>query len=94
MAIGHGCLHELLTRPRNDRHPLRNDLQLACGLTLPLDHNRQALVPSLSPLGELCELGQSEFDLSLLWSGRRGHLWGLGWDWCGEARRSAHRLSA
>ncbi len=27
--------------------PLRNDLQLACGLTLPLDHNRQALVASL-----------------------------------------------
>ncbi len=47
LAIGHGCLHELLTGPRNDRHPLRNDLQLACGLTLPLDHNRQALVPSL-----------------------------------------------
>lgn len=94
MAIGHSCLHKLLTRSRNDRHALRNDLQLACGLTLSLDHYSQTLVPTLSSLGELCELGQSEFDLTLLWSWRSGRLWGLGLVWCGEARRSAHHLSA
>lgn len=79
MAVGHGSLHELLTWTRNDRYALRYDLQLACGLTLSLNHNRQALAPSmLSPLGELRQLSQGEFDLTLLWSGRRGCLRSLG----------------
>lgn len=68
LSIGHGCLHQLLTRARDDCHTLRDDLQLALGLALTLDYHSQAWVSSLGTLGELHELSHSELDLTLLWS--------------------------
>lgn len=50
MAVGHGRLHELLTGPGDDRDSLGDDLQLARGLALALDHHRQALGPAAWPL--------------------------------------------
>ena len=50
MAVGHGRLHELLTGPGDDRDPLGDDLQLARGLALALDHHSQALGPAAWPL--------------------------------------------
>lgn len=66
LSVGHGGLHELLPRPRDEGHSLGNDLQLALGLALALDHHRQTGVSLLSALCQLHELGHGQFDLSLL----------------------------
>lgn len=50
LAIGHGCLHQLLTGARDDSHTLGDDLQLALRLPLTLDHHCQARVSSLCTL--------------------------------------------
>lgn len=44
LAIGQRRLHQLLARPGYDCHPLGDDLQLACGLALTLDHHCQGLL--------------------------------------------------
>lgn len=68
LAVGHGCLHQLLTRTGDDCYTLWDDLQLSLGLALTLDHHRQTWVSTLSTLCQLHELCHSEFNLTLLWS--------------------------
>lgn len=73
LSVGHGGLHELLPRPRDDGHSLGHDLQLALRLPLALDHHGQTRVSFLCALCQLQELGHGQFDLSLLGSrGLRG----------------------
>lgn len=43
LAVGQGCLHELLAGSWNDGDPLGYELQLAGGLTLALNHHSQSL---------------------------------------------------
>lgn len=74
LSVGHGGLHQLLPRGRDDGHALGYDLQLALRLPLTLDHNSQTRVSFLSTLGELQELGHGQFDLSLLGSRGCGRL--------------------
>lgn len=47
MTVWHGSLHELLTRTGDDCDTLWDDLKLALGLTLTLDHHRETWVSSL-----------------------------------------------
>jgi len=54
LAVGHGRLHQLLTGNGDDGHTLWDDLQLALGLALTLDHHRQTWVSTLQTKKESC----------------------------------------